>query len=340
MNVVKKQFLSMRDIAKLAGVSIATVSRVLNTPELTSKKMHEKVMKVVNEYDYVPSQSAKDVFSGTSKSIALVVDDMANPFFTSYIKNLNKIAFRNHYTLLICDSTVDDGEATESDFFNYCKSIRASGIILTAGTYRQSFGSMENFKSMPVVMLDRESFEDKECFVVRSDHKKGMAMLVDYLYKLNHRKIGFVVGDQNLLPVRERFEAFLENAKTLGLEVPERYLKYDSDYSVDSGVEAFDFFYAMKDSPTAIIMPNDQNAKGFIMRASSLGIKIPDEFSVCGFDGVDTETFYPRITSIRQDTAALAQTTFDFILRAAEMAPPEKKVLDVTMTIGSTCMKV
>jgi DNA-binding LacI/PurR family transcriptional regulator len=338
MSKQKKHFLGVRDIAKLAGVSIATVSRVLNHPDTVSEKMREKVMNVVHEYDYIPNLPAKNLFLGTSNSVALFVDDMANPYFTSYIKHLNAIAFRNNYTLLICDCDVEDGGDIEKKFFNYCKSIRTSGIILTSGSHKASLDTQDNIHSIPVVLLDRESEGEKPCYEVHSDHRKGMMLLIEYLYKLGHRKIGFTRGKRHTLSAQLRYQTFLDYTKKLGLSIPPHYIK-ESDYTVSAGVEAFDYFYSMQDMPTAIIAANDQNARGFILRANSLGVKIPDEFSVCGFDGIDFDVFYPQITSIRQDTQALAQASFDFILSGRTLTKSERKIIDVSMSIGTTCLK-
>ncbi|MGI6170077.1 MAG: LacI family DNA-binding transcriptional regulator [Christensenellales bacterium] len=338
MNEQKKQYLGVRDIAKLAGASIASVSRVLNHPETVSEKMRDKVMAVVREYDYTPNLSAKNLFSGTSTSIALFVDDMANPFFTSYIKSLNSIAFRNDYTLLICDGDVENGDDIEEKFYNYCKSLRTSGIVLTSGTHRTASESGESFQSVPVVLLDRESFGSKACFEVHSDYRKGMMLLIEYLHKLGHRRIGYTRGKDHTLSAKLRYEAFLEYTQKLGLDIPANYIK-ESDYTITSGIEAFDYFYSMPDAPTAIIAANDQNARGFILRANSLGVKIPEEFSVCGFDAIEPDAFYPQITSIRQDTRALAQATFDFIVSGKHLTVSEEKIIDVSMSIGTTCVR-
>jgi len=337
MHKIKKQYMGIRDIAEMAGVSTATVSRVLNNPDSTSAKMRKKVMEVVKEYDYVPNQSAKAIFTGSSDSIALFVDDMANPFFTSFIKNLNAIAIEHNYTLLICD--VENNEEIERRFLQYCKGSRTSGIIMTSGTYRETLAPNDSYQSLPVALLDREGFQDKACLQVRSDHEKGIALLTDYLYNLNHRKIGFTTGPQNLYPAKVRHDAFLKCMNDLGLEVPPHYIK-QTDFTVKSGVEAFDYFYSMKDAPTAIICGNDQNARGFILRAYDLGVKIPDEFSVCGYDGIDPKTFFPAITSIRQDTQKLASVIFDFMISGEELTKHKTVIVDVTMSIGATCRKL
>ncbi|MGI6153865.1 MAG: LacI family DNA-binding transcriptional regulator [Christensenellaceae bacterium] len=332
-----KKFFGIRQIAQLAGVSTATVSRVLNSPESTTEAVRKKVMDVVEEYDYVPNQSAKNLFSGQANSIALFVYDMANPFYISIIKHLNNIAFENNYTMLVCDA--EDSFDREMKFYNYCKSIRVSGIIYTAGSTRDSLGADGKVPAFPVVVIDREGFKDKKCYSVKADHEKGMSLLVEYLYNLNHRKIGFVTGPMTILSARERLNSFLLAMKKLNLEVPEHYIKR-GNYSVTSGIEAFDYFHSLPDKPTAIITSNDQNAQGVILRANSLGVKVPEEFSICGYDGINLDNFFPVITSIKQDTVAISAAAFDNIIRSETTPPPLQTLIDVSINMGTTCRSI
>ena len=335
--IEKKKFLNMRDIAKLAGVSIATVSRTLNNPESTSASTRQKILEVIRKYDYVPAQEAKNLFSGSSNSIALFVLDMANPFYINLIKQLNRIAFENNYTLLICDT--GDNYEREAKYYEYCRSIRVSGIIYTAGSSRDTVSHIKSNVPTPLVVMDRSSFKDQACYMVQSDHAKGMQLLIDYLYKLNHRKIGFITGTPNVISSQQRLNDFKENMERYNLEIPKQNILLGS-FSVQCGLSAFDYFYSLSDAPTAIITADDQIARGFIMRANSLGVSIPDEFSICGMDGVDNDFFYPPITSIKQDAEKIAETAFNFIVNHKKVPPPQEKLIDVSISIGQTCHKI
>lgn len=333
----EKKYLGIREIASLAGVSIATVSRVLNTPELTSERTRIKVMEVIEKYDYVPNQAAKNLFSGDSNSLAIFVYDMANPLYISITHHLNRIAFENDYILIICDA--ENSYEREAKYYNYCRSIRTKGIIYTAGSTKKTFDIDKHTSAMPIVLYDRDRFNEGDYFSVRSDLKKGMAMLVDYLYKLNHRKIGYITGVMTILSARERLESFISSMRNKNLDIPPYYIK-EGSFSVSSGTEAFDYFYSMPDPPTAIIAANDQSARGFIMRANALGVKIPEVFSICGYNGVDLDSFYPSLTTIKQDTKTIAETMFHLIVNAAEDPPPKEVIIDVSMHIGETCRKI
>lgn len=334
-NRTKRNSLGIKEIAKLSGVSIATVSRVLNNPKLTAASTRKKVLQVIRENNYTPPQAKKN--TGIKKSIAIFLLDMNNPYYVDLIDKLNSLAFENDYALIICNAK--NSYEREAKYYEYCKSINVSAIIFTAGTARKTLGSdLDDFQS-PLILLDRDSFEDKECYSITSDNRRGSSLLVDYLYKLGHQKIGYIAGPENMLPARERLESFRLSMENLGLPIPDHYIK-QGDFTVKGGTDCFDYFYSMSDAPTAIIAANDLSARGFIMRANSLGVKIPEEFSVCGFDGVDSDSFYPVITSIKQDTEVMAQTIFRIILNTEGESLLRTHLLDVSISQGVTCHKI
>ena len=326
----------MRDIARLSGASIATVSRVINNPEKVSRRTYDKVMNVIKENRYTPNQSAVNLFSGESKSIAIFVYDLGNPFYSSLVHHLNNIAFRHGYMLLVCDA--GGNPEIEARFYRYCVGIRISGIVLTIGS-AQGVPVEDLSSSIPLVCIDRESFGTQPCYSVQSDYENGTRLLIDNLYRLNHRKIGYITGTTGFISSAQRTNSFLNHMRRLGLDVPNRYL-YEGEFSVQCGVSSFDYFYSMSDPPTAIITADDQIARGFIMRANALGVAIPDEFSVCGMDAVDSSIFYPPITSIQQNIYAISHAAFDFIYNFPIEPPPCAKVIGVSIYPGQTCHKI
>ena len=330
-----KKYIGIREIAKIAGVSIATVSRVINAPETTSRSTREKVLNIIKKYNYVPNQTAKNFFSGTSNSIAIFVFDIDNPFNTRIIKNLNKIAFENNFTLLVCET--EDNHQQAQKYYDYCKSIRTSGIIFTEGALRDIF--LEENTDMTLVLMDRGGLHHSNYYTVKSNHKQSLQLIVDYLYRLNHRKIGFISGLLDMLSAQERLDGYLESMKHHHLPIPSNYI-YNGEYSFTSGMAAFDYFYSLPDSPTAVIASNDQIAQGFVMKALSLGVKIPNEYSVCGIDAVSENTFYPPVTSAKQDTVALSQTMFDIVKNTHDTKFSSETIIDVSIAMGQTCSKI
>jgi DNA-binding LacI/PurR family transcriptional regulator len=323
--------IGVRQIASLAGVSPATVSRVINNPDHTSPEICERVNKIIKEYNYVPNQMAKNLFSKTSNSIAVFMYDMKNPFFIRLVQELNKIAFANKYTLLICDT--ENNYEKEKEYLNYCERIRTSGIIITEGCNTELFINSRN--SQPLVFLDR--MVDEKFSTVRSDNDAGIKMLIDYLYNLNHRKIGFAGFCESCSSISERKNAFLEGMEAKDLEVPPEYI-FNGDLDPNTGVTAMDYFYSLNNRPTAIMCSTDQIAKGMVMRANKLGVSIPNDFSVVAFDGTISDYFWPKITTIAQNITKIAQLLFDCIFLPEGM--PIQHTVDISMIIGDSCKKI
>lgn len=330
MNNSKKKYIGIREISKIAGVSTATVSRVINSPETTSEAIRKKVMAVIEEYNYVPNQMAKNLFSMTSNSIAIFVYDMENPFFISLIKALNNIAFDNQYTLLICDT--ENNLDKEREYLKYCQSIRCSGIILTEGVKYDLFSHTQN---QTIAILDR--FTNKNISSVRSDNHKGMKLLVDYLYNLNHRKIAFAGAMNEFQSATERKNSYMEAMQCHNLEVRDDYI-FSGGFNYETGVNALNYYLSMVDKPTAVICANDQIASGLIMKAYKLNISVPNDISVAGFDGIASSYFYPKITTIQQNISKIAQTLFDLV--TSKPSEPKQSIIDVSLVVGESCKKI
>lgn len=328
----KKTIKGIREIAELAGVSTATVSRVINKPETTSPKMKEKVLRIIEEYNYVPNQMAKNLFSKTSNSIAIFVYDMSNPFFISVIKQLNQLAFKNKYTLLICDT--ENSQEKEREYLNYCKSIRVSGIVLTEGVHHSILS--DAWGDIKTIFLDRKGVKQTYSSV-QSDNEKGISLLVDYLYNLNHRRIAFVKGPNNMHSADQRFQAYCNKMHQLDLEIKQEYI-FDGYFSHKAGIEAIDYFCSLSQLPTAIICCNDQIAQGIIMRSHTLGLNIPNDLSVVGFDAIEDSYFYPKITSIYQDTKKMAEKLFECLI--SDTTSHQHHTIDVHLSMGDTCRKI
>ncbi|MGI5850447.1 MAG: LacI family DNA-binding transcriptional regulator, partial [Christensenellales bacterium] len=319
-------------IAQLCGVSIATVSRVINNPELTSPKTRNLVMKVIEENNYVPNLLAKNIFSKQSNTIALFVYEMENPFFLYLIKTLNHLAFDNKYTLIICNT--ENNKERELEYLRYCQSTRVFGLIITEGTSWETCDKAAS--TMKIVLLDR-MVENCSYPSVSSDNYGGIQKAIDYLNNLNHKKIAFVAGDQNEFSSYDRLNSFVSIMKKKGYELPKEYIYYGS-YSIETGSQALDQFFLSKDKPTAVICSNDVIARGMIYRAQTLGINVPNDLSIIGFDGVPNQFIYPKLTSIKQDIETISHTLIEEV--ASKSLHSKRHIVPVNLVIGDTCRKI
>ncbi|MEA5016055.1 MAG: LacI family DNA-binding transcriptional regulator [Candidatus Limiplasma sp.] len=327
---MNKKTVGIREIAKLSGVSVASVSRVINSPEKTSESIRRRVNEVIRAYNYVPNMNAKNLFSKTSNAFALFIYDMENPYFTALIKEMGQVALRNKCSLLICDTQNDP--VLEAEYLRYCEAIHTHGIILTEGFNR----GMDNFRrtTQRLIGLDRDIGGNHPC--IHSDNAKGVHLLMDSLFNLNHRAIAFAGYVPSFRSCEERYGAFLNAIKDRGLELPPEYV-FNGSLDATTGARAMDYFCSLRNPPTAILCANDPVAMGLCMRASQLGFGIPGDFSVVGFDGCMPGYAYPRLTTIRQDISQLSQALFDALF--SEDAPLDQ-VIDVSLVIGDSCRKI
>lgn len=326
-----KIYLGIREIAKLSGVSVATVSRAINTPEKVSPQTLQQVQKVISEYNYTPNIQAKEIFSQQNRSIAIFVLDLNIPFFTELIRELSRISFNNNYTLLIFN-TENDAKKEEA-YLQYCLGTRTKGIIITEGSTLTL--DISKIPKQNLVFHDR--FISSEYSSVLCDNSKGIKQLVDYLYNLNHRNFAFIGESVDCTSIHERQLAFINALKEKDIDIPDCNI-IRGDWTQRTGVIGFDKIYALSNKPTAIVCANDAIARGFITRANKLHSRIPEDFSIVGFDGVSHEYFYPHITTIKQNIKQIAKELFKSVTQ--ERHQPRHIVLDVEMVIGDSCRRI
>lgn len=322
--------ISVREIARLTGFSISTVSRVLNNARNVSEETRAKIQRVINEYNYVPNISAKNLFSKHSRTVAIFILDIFNPFFASLVKELSAIAINNDYALFICD-TENDPEI-ERKYINYCIGIRVKGVIFTEGNMTNITAYHDD--SINFVFHDR--FHASQASSVDCDNKKGIDLAVDYLYNLNHRRFAFVGYSENIMSACERRDAFIAALRKKGINISENNI-IPGDLTFETGALALNAICALPEKPTAVICCNDQIAKGFIVKANSINMKIPEDFSVIGFDGVDNHLFYPKLTTVRQNVHHIAEKLFALATKAGREV--EHHTIDVALDVRDSCQK-
>ena len=332
----KKADSTIRDVAKKAGVSIATVSRVINHPELTSASVRGKVMTAVNECNYIPVGMSSGSSKTHAKTIAFFTNDISNRFYIALTKELLRICYSNNYNIIICETESDID--LERRHYWYCKSANVDGIIYLAGSNQNVFETDDSF-NIPIVFIDHAPLKNKPSYSIISDSDKAIQLLINYLCNLGHKKIAFINSVQNS-SIEKRFNAYLKYMKQNDLIAFPDYIFRCDTITESAGINAFDHYYSLPEPPTAVIAASDQIAHGFIMRAMSLGVRIPDDFSVCGMDAIDSSFFYPTVTSAKQDVALIAQKAFDYIADASPKIETLCETIDVSLRVGQTCRKI
>ena len=295
-------------VAKAAGVHRSTVSRAFSRPEVVNQKTLEHVLRVADELGYTTSPLARALSSKTSMFIPLIVPDIINPFYAELATSMIQTADERGYQLVVCTTNGDNRRT--AGYLVAMQSLYAPFGIVAPSTQvdmetltRYGFGSK-------VVVLDQVA-PDAELPSIAVDNRRGIELAFEHLRSLGHQRVGYVSGIAGVYTVRERLGAYEDLAAGDSI-----VLDNGSDHG--AGERAAARFVTMRQRPTAIIAANDMTAFALISALAGLGLDVPGDVSVIGFDGLDFGArFNPALTSIRQPIADLGSFAIDLAEKKA-----------------------
>lgn len=310
---------TIKDVAKLAGVSIGTVSRVLSDNPTVKPSIASRVKQVIKDLQYKPNLSARALRTNKIDIIGLVVPDITNPFFAQLAKDVEMAAARRNFSVMLANS-----------FENVEMEERRIAAILERSPYGIIFvpssdaAQIEIPSGLAFVALDRPY---KTVPFVATDHRMSAALAADHLYDLAHRKIVYIAGPRDTLVAREREDGFvtrlherMQSGDPVTLNVHEGAFDYASGETIGRKL----FSLPPQDRPTAIAAASDQQAIGVIRAARDMGIRVPEDVSVIGYDDITLASLIvPRLTTIRQPVTELALYAMQLILSPDETSSPK-----------------
>jgi DNA-binding LacI/PurR family transcriptional regulator len=299
---------TITDLAKTCGVSKATVSRVLNHPEMVSEPLRNRIRETMAKLGYTPNPFARTLGTGGSHGIGLFVLDILNPFFGLVAREINKLAFERGIPLTVCDS--DYNAEMEMVYLDHVIQNHIGGIIFTEGISERAVDMAEG--KVPMVLIDLH-YEDRLLPEVTSDNFGGAFAATEYLIQLNHKRIGFVTGPLEWSTALHRFRGYQAALEKHGIPF-DPGLVYHGDFRPESGMEAIDYFFSRAEWPTAVFCSNDQMVFGALNKAQVLNLSIPQDFSLVGFDDIPLVSLVrPKITTVRQDVPVLCRKAMDLL---------------------------
>jgi DNA-binding LacI/PurR family transcriptional regulator len=303
--------MNQREIAKLAGVSVATVSRVINNKGNVSEETLQRVLKVIEENMYVQNMYARNLRTSNSKIIGFLISNLSNPFFAEVYAGLDPACREQGYTVL-CGITNED-PIQEKEAIEMFIKYRVDGIVACfVNPSPTTLKMLDNF-GIKVIMFDRV-IDSYNADTVTFDNIQGGKMQVEYLAKLGHKKIAVIHGLPDSVG-RERLKGYELGMESSGIKVRQEYV-VSGRYTEEGAYEATVCLMNMNDKPTAIIAHNNLMCMGAYKAIKDLGIDIPNEVSLIGFDDFDSAAYLqPSITLISKPITEMGQESAKMLIQ-------------------------
>ncbi len=274
---------TLHDIAALSGVSIATVSRVINGKPGVNTETREKIIRKIKELDYQVNFNAKSMKTRRTNTIGLITADITNPFYSEAAKTIEFQARKQNYTLIV--GNTGNSMSEEQTIIRAFQQRQVDGFIFASSALRDS--AVENLVNSPVPVLLYHRHLGGQCrhHFVGSDERKGIALALEHLSSLGHRRVAFISGSRKFSTGAERLRFFLELRRTYGIdETP--HLIQEGGYEIAKTSRAVEQLMRLQHTPTAIFAANDFMALQVLHQVLELGYRVPEDISVMGYDDI------------------------------------------------------
>ncbi|MGI9861446.1 LacI family DNA-binding transcriptional regulator [Moorella naiadis] len=330
--------LDMKAIAEQAGVSVATVSRALSRPEMVRPATREKILALVEDLGYKPNPLARGLVTGRTGQIALVVPTLNNPFFAQLVEGCQKFLIPRGYNLIIFSS--QEYREKELAILRNLDQRRLDGLILSgSGFFPDDYHPILAQIRMPAVLIEHLADVNQLSSVYIDDYA-GTIMAVQHLVNNGHRQLGVIAGSPHMLTTSRRLKAVKNVLREADLPFAGRQIVYGDYSSLESGSDGLQALLKSPHPPTAVFAFNDILAIGALKAARELGLKIPGDLAVIGFDDIPMAAYCnPPLSTIRSPSLELGQQAARLLLEqlSREKAPVKKVLLPVELVLRGSC---
>jgi len=335
---------TIKDISKKSGFSVTTVSKALNDYSDISQETKDLILNLANEMHYIPNSQARSLVTQRSYTIGIIFHEISgiglqHPLFSKILETFKSEVENAGYDILFL-SHKTGGQM--GSYLQHSLRKQVEGIfVLCADFYSDELFELYN-SSLPLVMID---FEQEKITNITSNNAQAVDLAVNYLYNHGHKKIATIHGGRNTYIGGTRKKVFEDSLKELGLELKPEYEVEGEQFSKVEGYEAMNKILQLKDQPTAIFCASDMMAIGAIQAIHDAGKKVPEDYSIIGFDGIDAgQIITPRLTTIKQDTITIGKMAANEILKMItkrkRVNPGKSIVVDGYLIEGETVKKV
>jgi len=317
----------MTEVAAQAGVSVTTVSHVLSGRRPVAAATRTRVLRVIEELGYQPNPLAQSLRTQRTMTVALIVPDLTNPFYPMVLRGLADVMVPAGYHAVVCST--DGTREEEISFLRQMTTRQVDGVVIAAFQLsRKDF--LEHGKTVPLVRLGGAPFDADLGDLVRSDDEGGMLQAARYLIELGRRRLAYVGGTRHTGPSDHREAGYRRALAEAGLTVDED-LVIRGEYTREAGRAAAEILLGRQDRPDAIACANDLIAIGVLDAARALGLRVPGDLAVSGYDDIDAASLvYPTLTTVVNPARQVGRACGEALLRqltGGEPEPPRELVI-------------
>jgi len=327
---------TLRDVARRARVSIATASRVLGGYGYASQRARERVLRAARALDYTPNAVARGMVKRRTHTIGVIVSDNANPFFAMVVRGVEDVLRGHGYAVMLCNT--DEDPAKEDVYLRLLREKQVDGLLLAPSGLPTPNLRLWLRAGLPLVLVDRR-LAGVHADAALVDNKEGARSAVQHLIALGHRRIGMIGGPQQVFTGQERLTGYYEALRDAGIK-PDSALVRLGDFKQHSGHRLAQEFIRMRPRPTALFVANNLMTIGAVMALKEMGVAIPGEMAVVGFDDMEWASILtPRLTAVAQPAHMLGTSAAQLFLQRLEHPdrPQQEIILKTRLVIRESC---
>lgn len=334
---------SLKDISKICGVSVATVSKALNNHHDIGESTKEKIKRVANELGYSPNVSARALKTNRTYNIGVLFADesgsgLTHDYFSSMLDSFKRTAEKNGYDITFINSCRE--RPNKMSYLNHCRYRGFDGVVLACIDFNDPEVLELVQSDIPVITIDY-LFNNR--MAVASDNINGMRELIEYVYEMGHRKIAYIHGAMSAV-TRSRLSSFYRTVEELGLDIPDQYIREAAYRDTVKTYEVTNELLDLADRPTCIIYPDDFASIGGINAIRERGLSIPEDISVAGYDGIRVARHLePKLTTVGQDTEQVGSVAAEQLINLIEKPKStivEQVVVPVAIVEGKSVASI
>lgn len=316
----------IKDVAREAGVSTATVSHVINKTRFVSEETREKVLSAIERCNYYPNAHARSLASGRSSTLGLLISDIANPFFPELVKSIETVAFEKGYEVILANTNYNE-ERTLNNVRRFIER-KVAGVALMTSELDQGLIDELARSHVPVVFLDIGSPGVCMSNIV-VDYETGIGEAINHLVWLGHRRIAYIGGPNGLRSAAKRLKAFRDS---VSYHLPDAAPPeiYEGDFRLEGGRRIAREILSLAELPTAIVVANDMMALGVMQELHERAVHVPDDISIIGFDDIAFAGLCnPPLTTVRLPRDDLGRETVEALMSTIEH--PERQGVEINI---------